>query len=101
MRIASIELIRLDVPLAYAYVGAGGARNAIGKLVLRVDTDAGITGLGETIMSSGSIRREILDHVIVLNDAHLQRLLRRYAGYYNGYRTHLGLAKDTPLRRAI
>ena len=49
----------------------------------------------------GSIRREILDHVIVLNDAHLQRLLRRYAGYYNGYRTHLGLAKDTPLRRAI
>ena len=49
MRVASIELIRLDVPLAYAYVGAGGARNAIGKLVLRVETDAGITGLGETI----------------------------------------------------
>jgi transposase InsO family protein len=49
----------------------------------------------------GSIRRDLLDHVIVLNEGHLRKLLRRYASYYNGYRTHLGLAKDTPHFRPI
>ncbi|WJR75520.1 integrase core domain-containing protein [Bradyrhizobium sp. NP1] len=36
----------------------------------------------------GSIRRECLDHVIVLGEAHLRRILRSYADYYNGVRTH-------------
>lgn len=49
----------------------------------------------------GSIRRDLLDHVIALNERHLRSLLRQYADYYNGYRTHLGLSKDTPLGRAI
>ena len=49
----------------------------------------------------GSIRRELLDHVIVLNEKHLRNLLRRYADYYNSYRTHLGLGKDAPLGRDI
>ena len=49
----------------------------------------------------GSIRRDVLDHVVVLNERHLRGLLCRYAEYYNGYRTHLGLNKDTPLGRAI
>lgn len=49
----------------------------------------------------GSIRRDLLDHVVVLNERHLRSMLRRYADYYTGYRTHLGLAKDTPLGRAI
>jgi len=49
----------------------------------------------------GSIRRECLDHVIVLNEAHLRRVLRSYAAYYNGLRTHLSLAKDAPSRRLI
>jgi transposase InsO family protein len=49
----------------------------------------------------GSIRRDLLDHVIVLNETHLRNLLRRYADYYNGYRTHLGLGKDAPLGREI
>lgn len=49
----------------------------------------------------GSIRRDLLDHIVALNERHLRKLLRRYADYYNGYRTHLGLAKDTPLGRAI
>ncbi|MEK9751815.1 MAG: integrase core domain-containing protein [Rhodospirillaceae bacterium] len=49
----------------------------------------------------GSIRRELLDHTVILSDRHLRNLLRRYAEYYNGYRTHLGLAKDTPLGRAV
>lgn len=49
----------------------------------------------------GSIRRECLDHVIVLNAAHLRRVLRAYADYYNNDRTHLGLEKDAPNFRPI
>lgn len=49
----------------------------------------------------GSIRRECLDHVVILGEAHLRRVLARYADYYNNCRTHRSLAKDTPLHRAI
>lgn len=49
----------------------------------------------------GSIRRECLDHVIVLNDAHLRRFLQSYRRYYHGTRTHLSLEKDTPDSRPI
>jgi transposase InsO family protein len=45
----------------------------------------------------GSIRRECLDHIIVLDGAHLSRILKSYAGYYNATRTHLALDKDAPL----
>jgi putative transposase len=44
----------------------------------------------------GSVRRDLLDHVIVLNQRHLRRLLRDYVRYYHEDRTHLGLGKDTP-----
>jgi hypothetical protein len=44
----------------------------------------------------GSIRRECLDHVIVLGEWHLRRVLADYAAYYNASRTHLALAKDAP-----
>ena len=46
----------------------------------------------------GSIRRECLDGTIVFGEAHLRRILNRYASYYNDLRTHLSLAKDTPIR---
>jgi putative transposase len=49
----------------------------------------------------GSIRRECLDHVIVLGERHLRRVLAGYITYYHQSRTHLGLAKDTPNRRPI
>jgi transposase InsO family protein len=49
----------------------------------------------------GSIRRECLDHIVVLGEAHLRRILTAYAAYYNGMRTHLALAKDAPARRSI
>jgi len=49
----------------------------------------------------GSIRRECLDHLIVFSEAQLRRVLAAYVEYYNGSRTHLALAKDTPLGRAI
>jgi transposase InsO family protein len=44
----------------------------------------------------GSVRRDLLDHVIVLNQRHLRRLLKEYVRYYHEDRTHLGLGKDTP-----
>jgi len=47
----------------------------------------------------GSIRRECLDHVIVLNESHLRNILTDYISYYNKYRTHLGLNKDSPESR--
>jgi hypothetical protein len=47
----------------------------------------------------GSIRRECLDHVIVLSETHLRRTLARYVSYYHGARTHLSLAKDAPAPR--
>ena len=49
----------------------------------------------------GSIRRECLDHTIVLNERHLRRLLKEYLSYYHDYRTHLSLSKDPPTPRTI
>ena len=48
----------------------------------------------------GSVRRELLDHVIVMNEAHLRRLLRSYTDYYNTERVHTGL-RDAPEGRAV
>jgi transposase InsO family protein len=47
----------------------------------------------------GSCRRDLLEHVIVLNERHLKRLMGEYVRYYHEDRTHLGLAKDTPAGR--
>src|SRR2546427_5575420 len=44
----------------------------------------------------GSCRRELLDHVIALNERHLKRLLSEYVYYHHEDRTHLGLGKGTP-----
>lgn len=49
----------------------------------------------------GSIRRECLNHVVVLNQRHLRHLLKNYLTYYHRSRTHLALAKDAPEPRAI
>jgi len=49
----------------------------------------------------GSIRRECLDHVIVLNERHLKRILRDYFNYYHISRTHLSLDKNPPEPRAV
>ena len=47
----------------------------------------------------GSCRREVLDHVIALDERHLRRLIREYVAYHNEDRIHDALAKDTPNRR--
>jgi putative transposase len=49
----------------------------------------------------GSCRRDLLDHVIILNERHLKRLMAEYVHYYHEDRTHLGLAKDTPAGRPV
>jgi hypothetical protein len=45
------------------------------------------------------INSDLLDHVIVLNERHLKRLMSEYIHYYHEDRTHLGLSKETPAQR--
>jgi len=49
----------------------------------------------------GSIRRECLNHVVVLSERHLREILSKYVDYYNRTRTHLSLAKDAPESRSV
>ncbi len=49
----------------------------------------------------GSIRREVLNHVIILNEGHLKRILKRYFSYYHYWRTHRSLDMDAPVARSI
>jgi putative transposase len=49
----------------------------------------------------GTLRRACLDHVVVLNNAHLRWLLRDYLAYYHSVRTHLSLDKDAPEPRSV
>jgi transposase InsO family protein len=48
-----------------------------------------------------SIRRQCVDHIIVLGEAHLRRILKFYVRYYNETRTHLALDKDAPVSRPV
>ena len=49
----------------------------------------------------GTLRRELLDHVIVLGERHLLRLVRLHASYYNVDRPHMSLDGDAPVSRAV
>ena len=49
----------------------------------------------------GSIRRECVDHIIVLGEVHLRRILKSYASYDNEIRTHRSLDKDAPAVRPV
>jgi transposase InsO family protein len=49
----------------------------------------------------GSIRREYVNHIIVLSERHHRRILRSYVDYYNETRTHLSLDKDAPDGRRV
>ena len=49
----------------------------------------------------GTLRRECLDHMVVLNEPHLRRVLQDYLAYYHRYRTHLSLEKDAPEPRPV
>jgi putative transposase len=56
-------------------------------------------GYGERVI--GSIRRECLDHVVVIGERHLLRVLAKYLDYYNRTRTHLPLTKDALEHRTV
>jgi hypothetical protein len=56
---------------------------------------------GQTAFSLATVRRDLLNHVIVLNQRHLRRLMKKYVRYYHEDRTHLGPGKDTPSGRAV
>ena len=49
----------------------------------------------------GSCRRELLDHVVILNESHLRRLMRDYISYYHEDRIHDSLEKDSPVTRTV
>ena len=49
----------------------------------------------------GSMRREYLDHVVVIGERHLREILSEYIDYYNETRTHLSLSKDAPKPRTV
>jgi hypothetical protein len=78
-----------------AAISRSGSRHLVWSSLLAADPYAYVEEL------IGSIRRECLDHMIVFGEAHLRRILRGYATYYNVSRTHRSLNKDAPLHRAI
>jgi hypothetical protein len=49
----------------------------------------------------GTVRRELLDHAIVLNERHLRQLIESFVTYYNEDRTHIGVGKDSPCGRPV
>ena len=49
----------------------------------------------------GTIKRECLNHMILLGESHARRVLKRYFEYYHEARTHLGLDKDSPIPRKV
>lgn len=53
--------------------------------------------IAERVM--GTLRRECLDHMIILNEKHLRSVLDEYVAYYNESRTHMSLNKDSPVSR--
>jgi transposase InsO family protein len=56
-------------------------------------------GVAERLI--GSIRRECVDHIIVLSEMHLRRVLKSYTDYYNSVRMHRSLNKDAPVSRPV
>ena len=86
----------------------GSAFEGLGDFLRRLGCEEEVVGAPRSPWQNpfverviGSIRRDLLDHLIVLGEGHARRLLRRYAEYYNSTRTHLSLAKDSPDGRAV
>ena len=103
--------------LPYSAAHVRGKRWSTIKNVAGATTNARQRGLSDTKLESGwdkvgsslnggqrligSIRRECLDHVIVINERHLKRILRSYFSYYLHWRTHLPLDRNAPIEREV
>ena len=79
----------LEVPVAIRFLGIRPVRTSF--------QSPWQNGIAERWV--GSCRRDLLDHVIALNERHLKRLLSQYVRYHHEDRTHLGLSKQTPAGR--
>jgi putative transposase len=90
-------LIR-DRDLSFAAIGATAEAMAITE-VLTAPRSPWQNAYVERFI--GSVRRECLDHVIILTGTGLQRIVERYVEYYQRSRTHLALEKDAPVSRPV
>ena len=94
-----------------ASVSDPGSRLSLWRTIFASDQDARHPRNGYSATSPwqnayaerviGSIRRECLDHVVVIGERHLRAILTKYVDYYNCSRTHLSLAKDAPEPRTV
>jgi integrase-like protein len=89
----------LDVPGQFS-IGPTGAATYWIPIALPSGT-AGVMPTLSLERLIGSIRRECVDHIVVFDEAHLRRILRSYACYYNEVRTHRSLDKDAPVSRPV
>ena len=85
--------------LAMAICSFGGFVPSAFAIVRYDHVRPGRTAMLERLI--GSIRRECIDHVVVFGERHLRHMLLSYVNYYNTVRTHLSLAKDSPLVRPV
>ena len=82
------------------FMACQSSLNAMGiKTVVTTRASPWQNAIAERVI--GTLRRECLDHVIVLNEEHLRQKLGEFMSYYHGSRTHLGLAKDCPNPREV
>src|SRR6266404_5305574 len=72
-----------------------------GLVVVRLDRRELVWISVTTHPTAEWVARESVDHMIVLGEAHLRRILKSYAHYYNGVRTHRSLNKDAPVSRSV
>jgi transposase InsO family protein len=81
-------------------VGVSGRVHSLGiREVKTAPQSPWQTPYGERLM--GTLRRDCLDHMVVLDETHRRRLRRDYLAYYHRVRTHLSLAKDSPEPGAV
>ena len=90
----------LSFPSAASPAISGAFDGGVRARPLRLQTDAPWQN-GTAERWIGSCRRELLDHIIALNEGHLTRLLRDYVSYYHQDRVHDSLGKDTPEGRPV
>jgi putative transposase len=83
----------------FAFQAVTTSANAMGKVVRTAPRSPWQNAYIERFI--GPVRRECLDHVIVLNASGLRTMLKSYVAYYTDSRTHLSLGKDSPHSRPV